>query len=61
MPPEDMDEEDYKSLLEQLQVKPKPVKFNGIANQYYDKIKGAVRLSTASSCKKEKKIQNSFT
>ncbi|CEI89117.1 hypothetical protein RMCBS344292_03486 [Rhizopus microsporus] len=24
MPPEDMDEEDYKSLLEQLQIKPKP-------------------------------------
>ncbi|CEG75573.1 hypothetical protein RMATCC62417_10593 [Rhizopus microsporus] len=44
MPPEDMDEEDYKSLLEQLQVKPKPVIFNDVANQYYDKIKGASTL-----------------
>jgi hypothetical protein len=52
MPPEGMDEEDYKSLLEQLQVKPKPVTFNDAANQYYDKIKRTVRLSTVSSCKK---------
>ncbi|CEG69431.1 hypothetical protein RMATCC62417_05508 [Rhizopus microsporus] len=44
MPPEDMDEEDYKSLLEQLQIKPKPVIFNDIANQYYEKIKGASTL-----------------
>ena len=61
MPPEDMDEEDYKSLLEQLQIKPKPVIFNDIANQYYDKIKGAVRLSTTSSCKKKKRKEKENT
>lgn len=39
MPPEGMDDEDYKSLLEQLEVKPKPVKLDATAKQYYDKIK----------------------